>query len=358
MSAILLLVSLSFLIWTYTGPCDWISRLDFDVPSVMSYPYVLPFQSNNETYLPFAVVGDTQRTSFWECTFGREVNDAETAAIVQAIAASSASFLVILGDLVFDGGDKRHWQFFDKTILPLRQKRLPILPVVGNHEYWGDRAAARKYVQERFPELRKRTWYSKQLGNLGLVWLNSNHAEMSISMWKNQLTWFKSVMDNWSSKESIKGILVFTHHPPYTNSITVSSDFKVRTELVDVFCNSPKAVALMAGHAHGYERFENVSEPKSCAKKRFYSHLNQDDIGNHDASSHSVQFIVSAGGGGPRPSTLRHDYEDAFSGDAPRPFNFILVEPSTASVKFSTFGLNKGEIKPQLQETISHSYLA
>ena len=359
MSAIFLFMSLFFLIWAYTGPCDWISRLDFDVPPVVSDPHVLPVSSNNETYyLPFAIVGDTQRTSFWECAIGREVNDAETVAIVRAIASSSATFLVILGDMVFDGGNKGHWQFFDKTILPLRHKGLPILPVVGNHEYWGDRAAAKKYVQERFPQLQEErtTWYSKQHGNLGLIWLNSNHDEMSSREWQDQNKWFKKVIDKWDSSGSIKGILLFAHHPPYTNSIIVSSDLKMRNEIVDVFCKSSKAIAMVTGHAHGYERFESVSEPKSCAKKQLHSDLRQNDIGKDDISSRSVQFIVSAGGGGPRPRSLRKDYQDAFPGDAPRPFNFILVKPSADGVKFSTYGLHKGQTRTQIQEDITFSY--
>ena len=116
-----LCISLSLVVtWAYLGPCDWISRLEFDVPPVISYPHDLPVPSANETFLPFAIVGDLQRTSFWECIIGREVNDAETAAIVKAIALSDATFLVALGDMVFDGGSEKHWNFFDKTILPIR----------------------------------------------------------------------------------------------------------------------------------------------------------------------------------------------------------------------------------------------
>ena len=116
-----LCISLSVLVtWAYLGPCDWISHLRFDAPPVISYPYELPIPSANETFLPFAIVGDLQRTSFWECVIGREVNDAETTAIVKAIALSDARFLVALGDMIFDGGSKEHWQWFDKTILPIR----------------------------------------------------------------------------------------------------------------------------------------------------------------------------------------------------------------------------------------------
>lgn len=353
--SIILLIILICVIWAYKGPCDWISRLEFEAPSVISYPYMLPISRNNEKFLPFAVVGDTQRTSFWECAIGREVNDDETAVIVKEIASSKVNFLVILGDMVFDGGNKRHWEFFDRTIMPLRHAALPILPVAGNHEYWGDRAAARKFVEERFPEIRKRTWYSKRNGNLGLVWLNSNHKEMSQNMWKTQVKWLKTLLSQWDLTEDVKGIILFAHHPPYTNSIVASSDLKVRTALVEVLCQSQKAVAMVTGHAHGYERFENLGEPQSCSKQVYFN-TSQNNEKISDILNHPVQFIVSGGGGGPRPKGLRNKYKDSFTSNPPRPFNFIRVEPSENGVKMSIHGLQKGETQTHVLEQFIITY--
>src|SRR5438132_4853891 len=59
----------------------------------------------------FILVGDTQRTSLLE--FWREQNEAARRAVLNKIAEEEPAFLVILGDLVFQGDDERHWGWFD-----------------------------------------------------------------------------------------------------------------------------------------------------------------------------------------------------------------------------------------------------
>ena len=235
----------------------------------------------------------------------------------------------------------------------LRHKRLPILPVVGNHEYWGNKASSQHYVTERFPLLRNdTTWYAKQHGNLGLIWLNSNHGEMSDIRWADQVEWYNGVMHQWNQKADVKGIIVFAHHPPYTNSIIVSSDLNVQNYFVDLFCRSPKAVGMVTGHAHGYEHFDHVPYPKSC--------VNPTNPSNRSANikQHSAHFIVSGGGGGPRPNGLRKEYKDAFAGSVPRPFNFVLVQPMSGSggVKMSVYGLQKGHEQTNVIETFDITF--
>ena len=342
LSLTIVLTMLSLLTWAYLGSCDWIGRLNFEAPPVVSYPFILPKPKNNESFVPFAIVGDTQRTSFWECAIGREVNDDATSNIVTSIVTSKAQFLVHLGDMVFDGGNKRHWQFFDRTVLPWRETKLPILPVLGNHEYWGNKARARKYVEERFPEIRINTWYSKQNGNLGMIFLNSNHFEMSNDMWEAQTTWFKALLETWSLKDDIKGVMLFAHHPPYTNSVVVSSDLKIRSDIVKFFCKTKKAMVMVTGHAHGYERFENIGTSLSCSNRTHFKSSNRSEtLGNN--FKQSVQFVVSGGGGGPRPNRLKNVYNDAFAGHAPRPFNYLLVSLSNNGVQILTYGLQKGQ---------------
>jgi len=342
---------ISFSVWAYVGPCDWIGRLDFEPPPVIPYPQEIPNKPSNDTISTFAIVGDTQRTSFGECAIGREVNDDETRSIIREISNTPAKFLVSLGDMVFDGGNEKHWQYFDWTIMPLREIKMPILPILGNHEYWGNRAAARNFVEERFQNIRNRTWYSKQNGPLGMVFVNSNHKEMSKIMWEDQMNWLTSLMTEWDLNSGIKGILLFAHHPPYTNSIVVSSDTKIRNDIVKRFCETKKSLAMVTGHAHGYERFENVDEPISCSNQyKFNSSLTNLDIGG--LRDQSVQFVVSGGGGGPRPNRLREDYKDSYTGSSPRPFNFLLVVPSIDGIEIAVQGLRKNETRTHSLEEI------
>ena len=96
----------------------------------------------------------------------------------------------------------------------------------------------------------------------------------------------------------------------------------MRSDIVKIFCDSNKAMLMVSGHAHGYERFENVQDPFGCAN--------------------TLQFIVSGGGGGPRPKGLKKELKDSYISDSPRPFNFLIFDGFNNSVRISTHGLHKG----------------
>lgn len=89
------------------------------------------------------------------------MNDAETAAIVRAVAARSPTFIALLGDLVFNGRQQAHWEYLDHVLEPLRA--VPLFPVLGNHDYCSstsyvaeditlcDNTEARGHYHDRFP---------------------------------------------------------------------------------------------------------------------------------------------------------------------------------------------------------------
>src|SRR5215831_6505350 len=122
------------------------------------------------------VVGDTQRTSFPEWFFlNREQNEAARRKLVQQIAEKERpAFVVHLGDLVAEGGDRTEWEYFDRLMSPLTVRDIPIVPALGNHDYWGDESVALREAGDRFPELGRRTFYSMRYQGLGLIWLNTN----------------------------------------------------------------------------------------------------------------------------------------------------------------------------------------
>jgi hypothetical protein len=86
----------------------------------------------------FIVVEDTQRTSFWE--IWREQNDEARIAVLCKIASEEPAFVIHLGDLVFQGSSPRHWQRFDEYAADIRRKKIPVFPILGNHEYYGSMA--------------------------------------------------------------------------------------------------------------------------------------------------------------------------------------------------------------------------
>lgn len=112
----------------------------------------------------------------------------------------------------------------------------------------------------------------------------------------------------------------------------VSGDESVRDDLVRAFCGASKPLAMIAGHAHGYERFERFERgaEQACGPR-------------------ARTFLVTAGGGGPRPDDLRDPsetgHEDRYEGSAPLPFHFLWVEEKADGLSVSVIGLDRGRAK-------------
>lgn len=266
-----------------------------------------------------AVVGDLQRANWVEhLLMGREQNDDERLRLVAALAKERPSMVVLLGDLVFKGGSCDDWTTLDNVLAPVRKLHVPVLAVLGNHDYRGSKSSALAEFHARFPVSAQSHWFSRIHGQLGLVWLDSNKSHLKRGQWNAQRRWFKQILQQLDAAPKVKAVLVFTHHPPYTNSIVTEDEPHVQEAFIEPFMAAKKTVAFVSGHAHGYERFI----------KR----------GKH--------FVVSGGGGGPRVryltgKSVRH--QDQYRGPAPRPFNYLLITPTQSGATLAARGFNKGK---------------
>jgi predicted phosphodiesterase len=248
------------------------------------------------------VLGDTQRTSLPErLLLGREQNERERQALIAKLAREEQPALVVhLGDLVCCGASQREWRYFDRLVAPLRALGIPIRPVLGNHDYWGPRSLALRHARRRFPELAPHTFAAQQHGELGLLWLDSNLTGAAAA---EQLRWFDAALEGYERERSIRGVLVFAHHPPFSNARHQQRMGPVLTALLGPFCSAGKTLAWLSGHVHGYERFQLRGKT----------------------------FIVSGGAGGPRVSyrtgaAAPHRAAYATADGKPRPFHYLVLE--------------------------------
>lgn len=257
----------------------------------------------------FLAVGDLQRTSWLE--LWRESNPGERRVLVEAIARERADFLVLLGDMVFRGDSSADWAEFDALTAPLAH--LPKLPILGNHDYGLRSTTALAHLRRRFPSIA--SYYPTTYGPLRLLFLDSNRSRMTT--WTEQERWFRDSLDAADRDPAISSVLVFVHHPPFTNSTVSGDDRAVRETLVPPFLRAQKTRAMISGHVHSYERFERAGK----------------------------LFVVSGGGGGPRArlhegARRRHD-DDLYAGAPLRPFHYLrftLGEALTVEAR----GLEKG----------------
>jgi hypothetical protein len=248
----------------------------------------------------FAIVGDLQRTSRLE--FWRPSNAHAGRQLIHQIVAAHPDFLAIVGDLVFWGASAAEWAAFDQLTTPLWAARVPVLPLLGNHDYGLAPTAALPHFFARFPYLGGRHWFSTTYGPLGLIFLDSNVRRLSAAHWDAQVAWYQLALVDFERMAAIRGVLVLLHHPPYTNSTLIADSLAVQHTFVPPFAQAHKTLAMVAGHVHSYERYARAGKT----------------------------FLVT-GGGGPRMTVAtgrrRRHSDDRFAGPPRRGFHFLLLTP-------------------------------
>ena len=127
-----------------------------------------------------------------------------------------------------------HW------LHPLYDARVPVFPLLGNHDYGIVRHAALKHFFTRFPHLERCHWFSRTYGPLGLIFLDSNMRRLPVAQWRKQVRWYEQELQRFEQREDIRGVLVLLHHPPYTNSTLVSDDLAVQRVFVPPFYAGPQ----------------------------------------------------------------------------------------------------------------------
>lgn len=243
--------------------------------------------SQREDRGSIVLVGDTQRTGFWEYFLGRQQNDAARSAVMEKIASSDPGALVLLGDLVYRSDDDGAWKWFEKFTAPVRDQHIPVYALPGNHEYFGDASVGLHNYFAHFPHLQNRLWNSFRYRSAVFILLNSNFDNMEPEEIEAQDAWYRQTLQESQADSSVDAIIVSCHHPPFTNSTVVSDDESVDKRFVPLYLATPKAVLFFSGHCHAYERFQSGGKA----------------------------FVVSGGGGGPKQSlrvaaaSLRHPVE-------------------------------------------------
>jgi 3',5'-cyclic AMP phosphodiesterase CpdA len=245
--------------------------------------------------------GDPQRTGLPERLLLREQNDSARAAVMRGIAAAQPDMLVILGDLVYQADDDDAWAHFDGIAAGVRRAHVPVFPILGNHEYFGNDAEGRRRIDARFPPLRGSDWYELRCGPVAFLLLNTNFDDMEDDAVQRQQQWYVRRLEALEADDAVRHIVVCGHHPPYTNSMIVSASPEVEERLVLPFLDARKTSLLFSGHCHAYEHFR---------------------LGDK-------HFIVTGGGGGPRQELDRcwhRRYDDLYQGADVRPFHYCALQ--------------------------------
>jgi hypothetical protein len=282
-------------------------------PRAQEIPSYAGFQEIDATRNRFLILGDTQRTSHWE--FWRERNDKERKLILDEIVKHQPAFVVFLGDLTTRGSSKKHWQEFDDLHRELREKKIPHLPILGNHDLYGNNQEALDSYFRRFPHLERRRWYSFVWKGIGLIFVDSNFSTLTAEEIEQQRRWYVDGLERFERDKKIDFVIVCSHEPPFTNSRVVGPNKRVEVDFANPFLQSSKTSFFFSGHAHTYERFQ---------------------VGDKI-------FIVSGGGGGPRykvySDSNKRRYKDLFSGYELRFFHTCEIKMTDEALIYSVLRL-------------------
>jgi hypothetical protein len=196
--------------------------------------------------------------------------------VIAAALAEEVAFAIHTGDLVSDGEVFEQWDDFFAIEQPLLE-RVPLYPVVGNHdEYNGDALLFRDAFALPGEEL----YYSFDYGNAHFVVLDS-HVNTLLACYvgevgvlncldEEQAAWLEADLREACARPEIDLNFLLIHVGPYTSKADRVGNGHLRA-LMPLFEETGVA-AILSGHDHYYERGRSENE---------------------------IPYVVSGGGGAP-----------------------------------------------------------
>lgn len=187
-------------------------------------------------------------------------NPTARVALVQAVAEANPAFICFTGDLVYNGYDDNDWKEWDLETSIWHEKRIPIYPTLGNHEFHGDQKIALGNYFQRFPDLKNSRYYSVRAANALFLVLDSSQEEAT----GPQDQWLIDKLDHVPA--DVDFVFVMDHHPPYTSSemnlMGGGHSARSREEALARVLEAHQADAryrlvVFSGHVHNYERHEH-----------------------------------------------------------------------------------------------------
>jgi hypothetical protein len=169
--------------------------------------------------------------------------------IVGQMMKEGLDAVAVTGDMVLRGADGADWQRFFAVTRELLAS-LPYYPAIGNHDL-GWRGTARPddiFAVPQGPNDRPdgAFWYSRNVGDVHLVFLDSNAYERA-----DQETWLEADLAAARAAKA-RAIIAFTHDGPYARGYHGGSAI-ARDRYVPILLKY-KVDLVLSGHDHIYQR--------------------------------------------------------------------------------------------------------
>lgn len=169
--------------------------------------------------------------------------------VLEKIKSEDPKFMIHCGDLVVDGRNTSEWYTFLSRFEDFTGK-YSMMPVYGNHE--SDSPTMRRLFQHpsnfSTDSDNEGHWFSFNYNNVHFVGLDNFRDYKNGS---EQYTWLEN--DLSSISPDIDHIIVYFHHPMYSNGGYHGPNLLIRKELEPLFIQHGVDL-VFSGHNHWYER--------------------------------------------------------------------------------------------------------
>jgi hypothetical protein len=165
-------------------------------------------------------------------------------------------FTIHLGDMQYYSTASETWTYWFPAMAPFLRAGA-MFPTVGNHENENNSMEYDDYYGRLFVPASLDTttkWYHYSTGG---VWFFSIDTEESLDVGSDQTTWLENALADATKQPGFRFSIVYMHRPFYTLGDT-SPQLAARQLLEPVFMATGVKL-VVAGHMHGYERFETPS---------------------------------------------------------------------------------------------------
>jgi|SRR5215813_3366892 len=222
----------------------------------------------------FFVYGDTRFTDPSACELSASMY---RRSLIDGMAHAKVKpdFLIITGDVVYKGDSEHDWHVFQEETKTLRDEKIPVFPVLGNHDVHG-RLGQTKFMEhfetlKSYSLLKSAGWYLLNYANAEFLMLDS---QSSYSERSAQGDWIRKELK--AVPEEVSFLFVVLHHPLITHASRMPSVYhcngrhsrpvmghdvedaeKLLKSVLDEFAKTHPGVqvVVLSGHNHNYERY-------------------------------------------------------------------------------------------------------
>ena len=202
--------------------------------------------ATHEDSTKFAVIADTQEFD--------DVHQQGAELLHKLIEQDSEiKFVVNLGDLVEWGGKREDWIQYRMIASTYYSNTTPVVPVVGNHDYYGDSHLRNFDELYRTPETASHH-YLIDFGAFAFIVLDSSVYKLGIKGKRTQTEWLNKTLAQIGGH---KPIVLAYHHPAYSSgpsTLTMPrAPHYIRKHWLPLF-KKYGVKLILNGHEHIYER--------------------------------------------------------------------------------------------------------